>query len=260
MAMFAASLARAHMASAVVDLRVDTTVALAAETTVTVTVTNTGDETVTTVRPDATLRGQAARGEPLPTLPPGGMHTWSLALPPPDEPGSFAVFVEVHATDAAGAHPMVPSAAVVATPGLLEPAVGLTATAGPVARTGNVTVVVNNPEPTPLYGRLAVLLPTGLDTEPRARAVPAPPHGHTDVSVLVQSRGASAGRSYPALAVFEYTLAERRHAVLAFTTVPVVPPPARARALSVGAGAMALAFAALAVAWRLAARRRAAAA
>lgn len=257
---FLAAIAVAAPARPGVELRVEATARLDDATRVTVAVTNAGDEAATAVRADATLRARVTTGELLATLAPGTSHEWALTLSPPDEPGSFAVFIEVHALDAAGARLTVPTAVVVQTPGLVEPAVRLTASGGPVARSGNVAVVIDNAEPTPLYGRLVIMLPTGLDTEPRARGVPVPPQGRADAVILVQSRGASLGRTYPAVAVFEYTLAERRHAVLARTTIPVVAAPSRTRPLLVGAGALALAFAALALALRQAARRRAAAA
>jgi hypothetical protein len=219
-------------------------------------VANVGDAPADDVTPEVVYQGREVRGEPLAELRPGDRHTWSFDLPRPAEPGALPAVFHVMYTDPARHRASVPAVAAVVTPGLLPvPEVRATLTASPVTRFGRGVVALENPTSEPIYGRLVMVLPAGLTTEPESQAAGVAAQGRSEVPIVVQNEGARPGSSAPVFALFDYALDGRRHLSVAPAVVTVSAEHAAVSSLLVGAAALGLALALLTVAWRGAARR-----
>jgi hypothetical protein len=219
-------------------------------------VANIGDAPADDVTPEVVYQGHDVRGESVTELHPGDRHTWSFDLPGPAEPGALPAVFHVTYTDPARHRASVPAVAAVVTPGLLPvPEVRATLTASPVTRFGRGVVMLENPTPAPIYGRLIMVLPAGLTTEPQSQAAGVAAGGRSEVPIVLQNEGAPPGSSAPVFALFDYVLDGRRHLSVAPAVVTVSAEHAAVSPLLVGAGALGVALVLLAVAWHGAARR-----
>jgi hypothetical protein len=226
------------------------------QTAVVVEVRNTGDDTISKVVPVVVYQGQEVRGDHSAAMPPGTRATWTFTLPLPAEPGSIPAVVDVHYEDALGRQ-AVPAVATVSTPGLLPvPEVHGTLTAAPVTRFSQAQLVLDNPTPSPLHGRVVVLLPAGLSTEPTSQAAEVPPDGRRAIPLVLQNDGATPGAAVPVIALYEYGMAGRRHLTVASATVSIVGGGPAIPPLVIGTGALAAALALCGLAWRRAAAKR----
>lgn len=237
-------------------LEVTARASVAEQTALAVEVRNAGDGAVSEVVPVVSYQGRDMRGDPRATLPPGARVTWTFTLPNPAEPGSIPATIDVHYDDALGRH-TVPAVTTVSTPGLLPmPEVRATLTASPVTRFARARLLLDNPTPSPIHGRVVVLLPGGLETEPVSQAAEVPADGERAIPFILQNAGAARGTGVPIIALFEYAAAGRRHLAVASTTVSIVGGGPAVPPLVVGAGALATALALCALAWRRAAAKR----
>jgi hypothetical protein len=240
-------------------LQVTATATLAEQATLVVAVRNAGAASVSNVVPVVLYQGRERHGDPRPTLAPGEAATWSEVLPSPTEPGSVPAVVEIHYEDARGSQ-SIPAVATVSTPGLLpEPEVRASLTAAPVRESARAELLLDNPTAFAIHGRLIILLPAGLSTEPTSQAAEVPANGRRAVPLVIQNDGAAPSPGVPVVALFEYGTAGRRHLATAAATVPIVGGRPPVSPLVVGSGALAVAVALCGLAWWRAARRHGAA-
>jgi hypothetical protein len=225
--------------------------------TVRVAVRNTGGAGATDVTPDVVYQGHEAHGAALAELAPGALHDWTFELPVPAEPGSVPAVIHVRYVDEHGRRD-VPAVAIVSTPGLLPvPEVRVTLTAAAATGFTRGALLLENPTPTPVHGRVVMVLPDDLETEPESQAAEVPSNGQRRIPVVVQYRGAAPGSEGPAFALFEYALEGRRLVAVASALIPVAAGGPAVPPLAIGASALAVAGALLALAWwRAAARHR----
>ena len=217
---------------------------------------NGGDAPVADVIPQVVYQGREEYGAALASLPAGARHVWTFDLPPPAEPGAVPAMFRVTYTEPDGHRTSIPAVASVETPGLLAvPEVRATLTVSPVTRFGHGAVVLENPTPAPVYGRVIVALPGGLTIEPESQPASVAAQGRSEVPIVVQNEGAVPGSSAPMFALFDYVADGRRHLSLASAAATVDTGHAAASPLLVGAAALGLALALLGVAWRRAGRR-----
>jgi len=211
--------------------------------------TNVGDAAASAVAPALVSPHRPAAGDAV-ALAPGERHEWLLPVPPPPGPGTFPVVVRVRWTDALGAH-AVPVVALVSTPGESPSRARVALDAGQVGRTGHVSVHVASPYPEALAGRVFLVLPDGLSTEPESVPAQVPPEGTVIAPFVIENHGLSPG-PYPAYAVFEHSAAGVRHAAVARTTLTVDTDGGVGwdRRMLVGVTALAVALLVVALAWR----------
>jgi hypothetical protein len=211
---------------------------------------NAGEGSVSAVVPEVVYDGRSERGESVAHLAPGARHAWAFDLPRPVEPGN------VRYTDADGHGGSVPVVAAVSTPGLLPvPEVRATLTTSPVTRFARAVLLLENPLPAPVHGRVIVVLPDGLVIEPESQPAEVAPEGRSEVPLILQNQGAASGTVVPVFALFEYDLDGRRHLVVASARAEVTGGGPPLPPLAVGGGALGLALALLALAWRRTSRR-----
>lgn len=225
----------------------------------TLTAKNTGNEAAHDVEPEVAYEGKTTKGDAVAALEPTTSHEWKFALPPPPGTGTYPVVVRLRYADANG-YPL--SALLVhlqRTAGARSGPARPTLTSGPVSRFGNAKLVIDNPGPQPLAGRLTLVLPTEFQTDPENQPAQVPAQGRNEMTLVFQNAGALPGSVYPIYATFEYDLDGIHHAVVSNTTVEVViastglhVPP-----LAIGGGALLLVVGALVLAWRSAAQRAA---
>jgi hypothetical protein len=246
----------ATSARATGPLEVTATATVTAQTTLVVDVRNAGDGAVTDIVPVVAYQGQERRGDVRPALAPGARATWTVSLPHPAEPGSVPAVIDVGFRDARGRH-SIPAVAPVSTPGLLSVAeVRATLSATPVTGYARAELLLDNPTPFPIHGRVITLLPAGLSTEPTSQAAEVPANGRRAVPLVLQNDGAVPTPGVPMFALFEYGMDGRRHLAVASATVPVVGGGPALRPLMVGTGALAAALALCGLAWWRAAVKR----
>ncbi len=238
------------------DLAVTASATVGDRVALAVRVRNAGTNAVSDVVPEVVYQGLEVRGDHTAALPPGAQAAWTFALPAPREPGTIPAAIHLHYADASGPHTL-PAVAAVSTPGLLPaPEVRATLTTTPATGFAHARLVLDNPTATPIHGRVVLLLPAGLETEPTSQAAEVPARGRRTIALVLQTAGAtSPPRPSPILALFEYGLEGRRHLVVASAAVSIAGGPA-VPALVVGIAALAAALAVLALAWRHAAARR----
>lgn len=220
---------------------------------------NTGNEAAHDVEPEVAYEGKTTRGDALATLEPNTSHEWKFALAAPPGTGTYPVVVRLRYADANG-YPL--SALLVhlqRTAGARSGPARPTLTSGPVSRFGNAKLVIENPGPQPIAGRLTLVLPTEFQTDPENQPAQVPAQGRNEMTLVFQNAGALPGSAYPIYATFEYDQDGIHHAVVSNTTVNVVigstgthVPP-----LVIGGGALLLVIGALVFAWRSAAERAA---
>jgi hypothetical protein len=217
---------------------------------------NVGDGSLSAVAPEVDYAGRSQHGEAVAELAPGAQHTWTFDLPLPAEPGSIPAVIHVRYTGDDGHRAAVPVVATVSTPGLLPvPEVRATLTTSPVTRFARAVLLLENPLPAPVHGRVVVVLPGGLTIEPESQPAEVAREGRSEVPLVLQNEDEVAGTVVPVFALFEYDLDGRRHLIVASARAeitggrPPLPP------LVVGGSALALALALLALAWRKVSRR-----
>jgi hypothetical protein len=220
---------------------------------------NTGDTPAHDVRPTVHHQGVTREAATHPELAAGASHEWTLTLAPPAEPGAVPAIIDVHYADATGTARTIPHVVAVETPGLPPADVTLDIESTPIARYGRATLTLENRGPVPIHGRVVVALPSDLITEPVSQAADVAPGERVVLPIVLQRQGAVRTGVVPLFAFFDYGLEGRRHVVVRAATLDVTAPRGVVSPLIVGGTALALAFAALAIAWRIAARRRAAA-
>jgi hypothetical protein len=177
----------------------------------------------------------------------------------PAEPGGIPAVIEVGWTDEHGTRHTTPHVVAVETPGLPPADVTLALESTPVTRYGRATLTLQNRGAAPIHGRVVIILPSDLVTEPVSQAADVTPGQRLVLPVIVQRNDAAHTGFVDAFAFFDYGLEGRRHVVVSRTTVDVRPVSGSVSPLVVGGIALGMAFTALAIAWRIAARRRAAA-
>jgi len=219
--------------------------------------TNTGSEAALDVAPEVVYQRQTYQGDGV-RLEPGSSHAWEFPLPAPAARGTFPATIRVRYADSAGAPRSTPVVALVSTPGAPASPVRARLTADPLSRVGGARLLLENPGPRPVAGRVVFVLPSVLHTEPESQPAEVGADGRSTVPLMLENGGAPAGTTLPLHAVFEYTAEGTHHTVLAETTVTVVTGAAAGRTLplAIGLGALAITLGLLAAAWRTAARRQ----
>lgn len=234
---------------------VTATATVGERTVLAVQVRNTSEAPVSAVIPEVVYQGLEVRGDRTAGLPAGAQETWTFTLPAPHEPGTIPAAIQVRYADRSGAH-SVPVVAAVSTPGLL-PADAIEATLTASAATGFAQgrLVLQNHTSAPIHGRVVLLLPAGLESEPTSQAADVPAHGQRALALVLQTAAAGPPVPAPIVAFFEYGRDGRRHLAVASTSIAIGEGTAT-RPLAVGIAALALALALLALAWRRAAAHR----
>ena len=208
------------------------------------------------VLPEVVYQHRTLRGAPA-RLDPGGRHTWEIELPPALRPGAAAAVVRVRADDPtapAGAPVVV---ALVATPGTSPAAVRVSVESEAVTRAGRAEVRLANPGAAAVDGRVVIVLPDGLATDPQTHPARVPPTGSAVVTISIENRGALPPGTYPVYALFEYAEGDSQQTATAKGLVTVAPPAgSESLPLLVGAAALLIAIALLGLALRRSARRR----
>src|SRR5262249_47630965 len=192
---------------------------------------NGGARPVPAAAPEVVYSGRSERGETIPELAPGERHGWVFDLPRPAEPGSIPAVIRVRYTGDDGRRAALPVVATVSTPGLLPvPEVRATLTTSPVTRFARAVLLLDNPLPAPVHGRVVVVLPHGLTIEPESQPVEVPAQGRSEVPLMLQNRDEPPGVAVPIFALFDYDLDGRRHLAIASTSADVAggrsPSPA----------------------------------
>lgn len=225
-------------------------------TTLDVQVRNAGERALSGVVPEVVYQGLEVRGDRVVALAPGAREGWTFTLPAPREPGTIPAAIQVRYEDASGAH-TVPAVAAVSTPGLLPvPDVAATLTTAPAAGFAQAELILENPTATPIHGRVVILLPAGLSTEPTSQAADVPAGGRRALTLVIQADGATFPARAPVVALFEYGREGRRHLAVASGVVSIAGGGAVVSPLVVGLTALAATLALLALAWRRAASKR----
>jgi hypothetical protein len=208
------------------------------------------------VLPEVVYQHRTLRGAPV-RLDPGGRHTWEIDLPPALRPGAAAAVVRVRAEDPSAPAGVPVVVALVATAGTLPAAVRVSIESEPVTRAGRADVRLANPGAAAVDGRVVVVLPDGLATDPQTYPARVPPAGSTVVTISIENRGALPPGTYPVYALFEYAEGDSQQTATAKGLVAVAPPAgSESLPLLVGATALLLAIALLGLALRRSARRR----
>lgn len=249
------ALAPAAPVAAAVTLHLEANATFADAPMLDLNVANQGDRPAERVVPEVAFQHQRIAGEAA-ALAPGAQHDWRLALPVPPGPGTFAAITHVRFVEAGGLEGSVPLVVLVTTPAAQVSRVRTSLTTEPGAGYTNTRLLIDNADSRPVAGRVIVVLPDELRTEPESQAVQIAAGGQRIVPFAVESRSARAGAAYSVYALFEYEDDVTHHTVLAHTetTVPIGTSK-RAVPLAIGGLALAGTLALLAVAWRRAAAR-----
>ncbi len=211
----------------------------------------TGSEMAEDVTPTVVYQHREWKGDPA-AIPSGGRHTWSFALPAPDDPGTFPVSIRVDYRGG-GRAAMTPLVLVLATPGAAASPVRTTLSTTPITRFGRGELVLENGDDRPLAGRVSFLLPAGLRTEPESIPMRVAAGERAIVPLLIENRSGPTTPGNALFAVFEYSADGRHHTVVATAPLTVTSKDGLSVPLTVGLGALALAVGVLAIAWRRAA-------
>jgi hypothetical protein len=219
---------------------------------------NAGDASASAVAPEVVYAGRSEHGDAVAELAPGARHTWAFDLPRPSEPGSIPAVIHVRYTGGDRRRASVPVVAIVSTPGLLPvPEVRATLTTSPVTRFARAVLLLENPLPVAVHGRVIVVLPDGLTIEPESQPAEVAREGRSEVPLMLQNQGEAPGTVVPVFALFEYDLDGRRHLIVASVRADVAGGGPPLPPLAIGAAALGLTLALLALAWRRASRRAA---
>jgi len=217
---------------------------------------NSGDEAARDVEPEVIYQGKLTRGDALAALERGARHEWKFDLPLPPGPGTFPMTIRMHYADANGYPLSALLVHLVRTPGPAGP-VRPTLSAGAMARFANARLLLENPGPQPVAGRVAVVLPSEFRTEPESMPAQVPPQGRVEVPFVVQNGSALTGSVYPVYAIFEYDLGGNHQTVVSDTSIKVVAiEPSQRRPMLIGVAALAAVIVVFGFALRRAGRRR----
>lgn len=188
-------------------------------------VTNSGDETARYLVPEVEFQGEAKRGSLLAALEGGAQHEWRLALPPPSSPGAFPLIVRVRYVDAYGRPLSTVLVYAVRTPDCPPAAVRL-AFPKPwhifIDRWALVRLLLENPGPTPLAGRVVTVLPAELRVQPANWPEEIPAEGRIEMPVLFENTAGQPGDFSDAYVIFEYDLGGFHQAVVEGAPVSVI--------------------------------------
>jgi hypothetical protein len=249
----------AHSAGATITIELNAEGRVDDGVTFTLSAKNSGNEAAHDVEPEVVYEGKTSRGDALAALAPTTSHEWKFVLPAPPGTGTYPIIVRLRYADANG-YPL--SALLVhlqRTAGARSGPARPTLTSSPVSRFGNAHLVIENPGPQPLAGRLTLVLPTEFQTDPENQPVQVPAQGRQEMPLVFQNAGALPGSTYPIYTTFEYDQDGLHHAVVAGASVSVVVgsegwhvPP-----LAIGGGALIVVIGVLGLAWRNAAQRAA---
>jgi hypothetical protein len=216
---------------------------------------NTRASAVAGVLPEVVYQHRTLQGAPE-RLEPGARHTWELELPPPLRPGAAVAVVRVSAEDASAAAAAPVVVALVATPGTAPAAVRVSLESEPVTRSGRADIRLANPGAAEVDGRIVIVLPDGLATDPRTYPARVPATGSAVVTVAIENRGALPPGTYAGYALFEYAEGDSQQTAMAKGLLTVAPPAgSESLPLLVGAFALLVAIAFLGLALRRSARR-----
>jgi len=216
--------------------------------------TNDADTPVRDVGPEIVYHHRTVFADRVPVLDAHAAQEWRTSLEAPPGPGTFPVTIRVRYTDGRPGSAVLVH--VLRTPGAPPAEVQVAVATAPVAHLGHADVTLVNAARAAVAGRLVVVLPPELRTDPESRPAEIPAAGRATLPVVVENVAAPPGSVRKMFALFEYERDGVHHAVLGDATVSVVAPRADARPLVVGAGALLLALATLAFAWRHARTRR----
>jgi hypothetical protein len=229
-------------AEARVELRAETDGGLV------LTATNAGDAPASDLVPELVYHHRRETGEPV-TLAPGEQHVWRLELVPESGAGALPAIVRARWTDTGGHGRETPL--VLAVPGDAGGDVSVDLDASPVARLGHVSVALSNPGRDPVTGRVALVLPGGLVTEPESLPARIEPETHATVPIVLQNDGSLPPGRYPIFAALEYDEGGVHRTAIGRATVEVVVPTGgHVPPLLVGTLSLLAALLALALAWR----------
>jgi hypothetical protein len=231
---------------------------LPAGTPLELTVTNTDGTAASSVTPQVVYQGRTYDGDPA-TLAAGMHQSWSFPLPAPASSGTFPAMVRVRWTAASGDTQALPLVMLVATPGAPSPLVHatLTTTPGPGGLAGRL--LLRNAGTSAVGGRVVVVLPSGLWTEPESQAARVDGGGESLLPLVLEQRGRGACAPCPVYAVLTYVQDGIHHTVLARSEATLAHRALGDRLwpLAVGTTILALTLGLLALAWRRALRRAA---
>jgi hypothetical protein len=207
------------------------------------------------VEPEVIYQGQLTRGDALAALEHHARHEWKFDLPMPPGSGTFPITIRVRYADANGYPLSALLVHLVRTPGPAGP-VRPTLSAGAMGRFANARLLLENPGPQPIAGRVAVVLPSEFRTEPESMPAQVPAQGRVEVPFVVQNGSALTDSIYPIYAIFEYDLGGNHQTVVSDTSIRVVAiEPSQRRPLLIGAAALAAVILLFGFAWRRAGRR-----
>jgi hypothetical protein len=214
-------LARESAATITINLSAETRLS-AQGVSLTIDVANAGDEAAHDVTPDVTWNGEVTHGDAVGALDSGAHHQWTLSLGAPGGAGTFPMVIRIGYADANGYPLSALLVHLLRTPGSPAGPVRPTLSAGTMARYSNARLVLENPGPRVLAGRVVPALPAEFKTDPETVPAQVPAQGRTEVRFVVQNNGALPGSVYPIYAIFEYDLDGTHEAVVGDTTVRVV--------------------------------------
>jgi hypothetical protein len=206
------------------------------------------------VLPEVVYQHRTLRGVPA-RLDARGRHTWEIDLPPALRPGAAAAVVRVRADDASAALAAPVVVALVATPGTAPATVRVSLESEPVTRTGRADIRLANPGAAAVDGRVVVVLPDGLATEPQTHPARVPAAGSVVVPISIENRAALPPGTYAFYALFEYPEGDAQQTAIAKGLLTIAAPPGSGwRPLVIGVVATLATIALLGLALRRSAR------
>jgi hypothetical protein len=185
---------------------------------------NTGDEAALAVTPVLRFRDGEIRGKGKPTLEPKGSFEEELVLPATDlTPGRWPYRLAVDYTDA-NQYPFQALQAQVVTLGNPPPAkiAVPSVTAEQIAGSGDLTVTLKNLTDAEQTANVSVLVPDGLEADPKSRSATLAKWGEDQVVIGITNRAALAGSRYPVFANVEYDDGGVHQTVIARGMVEIV--------------------------------------
>jgi hypothetical protein len=254
--LLAVSLGTARETRAAVILHVEATATREAGAAVGLTVINMGGEPADEVAPEVVYQHRTLEGEAV-SIAPGGRREWRFAIDPPPARSTMPALVRVRHRDPHGRGGMTPAVVLMTAPDAAPSAVRGRLDLTPIVSIGRATLELENTGPDAVTGRVLLLLPAGLRTDPQTVPAQVLAGGRTSVSFQVESVEAPPGSRLRVFAVLEYTSGGAGYAVLAETMAVVGERRPHRLPLVVGFLALLAAGITLALALRSTARRAA---